>query len=106
MSSVSIMYLWYMMYYITTSAQLHRQCFVDRNNCIYLLTFRIQRIRSPPRLPPAVACSSRSCSHLVIFGDHFNQVMWDEYAAEDQMYRQQKRNDNVVLVTEVVYVFF
>ena len=32
--------------------------------------------------------------------------MWDEYAAEDQMYRQQKRNDNVVLVTEVVYVFF
>ena len=78
----------------------------DRNNCIYLLTFRIQRIRSPPRLPPAVACSSRSCSHLVIFGDHFNQVMWDEYAAEDQMYRQQKRNDNVVLVTEVVYVFF
>ena len=52
---------------------------------------RPRRITSPPRAPAPVPCVSRKCHHVVVFGNHYDRIAWDDYRADDSLYRQQRR---------------
>ena len=56
--------------------------------------FRLQsRKSSPPRAPPAVPCKSIRCSHRKIFGYHYDQEEWDDYARLNQEYVWQRQEE-------------
>ena len=48
---------------------------------------------TPPRAPAPVPCVSGRCHHVVVFDNHYERVAWDDYRAEDTMYRARRRRE-------------
>ena len=74
------------------SAFLDLNCQKKKNTNVYIV-FRRPR-RSPPRAPAPIPCSSRSCSHTIVCGHHFSSIEWDDYRAEDEVYRRYCRTED------------
>ena len=46
--------------------------------------------KSQPTVVPVVPCTSVQCSHVVIFGKHYDRHLFEEYKMEEDRYRQQQ----------------
>ena len=48
---------------------------------------------TPPRAPAPVPCVSERCRHTVVFGSHYDRIAWEDYRADESLFREQRRQE-------------